>query len=294
MAGRNENSIFSCSVAASRATAINPERDGACHASQPELACTSFLIQDYRHIRSTAMIEQDHPYNRGRLLCTAALCLLALGCQHSVRIQFPTDGSYKTPVTTLTVKFHPEFKPGTFDANLSGQTITNLFQPAPAPGGVSTASIVFPPNYMDFHYNNNKQKLIVEGDFTQPVFYFFGIPTRFTRDSSDFTPPYVRVFRGRTSFDSDLTLRERETIAATAFVVEAPAERLVVTLTGHPLVSLNDQPAGQNIEVVIEPNDRRADFTVRGIQTGGEVFRIRAIATGYSCGVGAGRVLQNQ
>jgi len=239
------------------------------------------------------MIEHDHQYARGWLLPTA-LCLLAVGCQHAVRIQVPTDGSYKSPVTALTVKFHPEFKPGTFNAYLSGQMITDLFQPAPAPNGVSTATIIYPPNYMDFQYNNNKQLLMVHGEFTTPVFYLFGIPTRFTRDSSEFSPPYVRVFRGRTSFDSDLTLKERETIAATAFVVEAPKERLVVTITGHPLVSLNDQPAGQNIQVVIERNDRRADFTVRGIQTGGEIFRIRAIATGYSSGVGGGRVLQNQ
>ncbi len=219
-----------------------------------------------------------------------ALVAFSAGCQQSVKVLYPQDGTYTDPVGTFRVKFHDEFQPGTFDAYLSGTTITHLFQPTPAPGQESSARIIWPPNYMDMHYNNNKQRLEVRGEFDKPVFLFFGIPTRFKTDSANFTPPYVRVYRGTTSFDTDLTLREGETITATAFVVKAPKERLVVTITGNSLVSLNNQPAGQNIEVVIMPNDRRAQFTVRGIQTGGEIFRVRAIANGYSSGVGGGTV----
>lgn len=239
------------------------------------------------------MPEYNHQHTRAWPFLAAALLLLAAGCAHSVTIQQPLSGVYKDPVT-FSVKFHPEFQPGTFWASLSGTTITNLFQPTPAPGSVSTATIVYPPNYMDYEYNSNKQYLLVGGDYSTGVFWFFFFPTRFTRDNSDFTPPYVLVYRGRTSFDRDLTLKERETIVATAFVEEAPKERLLVTITGHALVSLNDHPAGEDIQVWIERNDRRADFTVRGIQTGGEIFSIRAIATGYSSGVGRGFVKPNQ
>jgi hypothetical protein len=223
-----------------------------------------------------------------------ALFQFATGCAHSVTILEPTDGTYDNPVTTLRVKFHPEFKPGTFSASLSGTTITNLFQPTPAPGGESSASIIFPPNFMDYEFNSNKQHLVVDGEFSTSTFYFFGIPTRSTRDSSDFIPPYVTVYRGSTSFDHDLTLKERETIVATAFVEKAPKERLMVTITGNSLVSLNDHPAGEDIQVWIERNDRRADFNIRGIQAGGEIFSVRAIATGYSSGVGRGFVRPNE
>ena len=39
--------------------------------------------------------------------------LSAVGCQRAVTIEFPKDGTYEDPVKTFTVKFHPEFKPGT-------------------------------------------------------------------------------------------------------------------------------------------------------------------------------------
>ncbi len=239
-------------------------------------------------------MSEHRPFQtRGGLLLAAMFLPLVAGCQHSVKITEPLPGTYKNKVVTLSVKFHPDFQPGTFQANLSGQTITNLFQPPPAPNGTSTARIVYPPDYMDFHFNSNKQKLVVDGEFSTPTFKLFGIPTRFTRDTSEFIPPYVRVFRGTTSLDANLTLKEGETIVATAFVVEAPKDRLVVTITGHSFVSLNNQAAGKNIEVVIEPNNRRAEFTVRGIQTGREVFQIRAIATGYSSGLAGGYVQRN-
>ena len=222
------------------------------------------------------------------------VCALAMwigGCTKSVTIVQPLDGTYTSPVTPLTVKFHPEFKPGTFQANLSGTNITSLFHPTPAAGGTSTAEIVYPPSFMDADYSGNVQRLVVDGDFTTPT---GGLGNRVTPDSSNFTPPSFRIFRGRTSFDPVLTLKERETITATAFVDQAPKEGLRVTITGNSLVSLNDQPAGQDIQVVIMPNDRRADFTVRGIQAGGEVFVIRGIATGYSSATARGLVQANQ
>lgn len=224
-----------------------------------------------------------------RPILAAAFFLLTVGCQYAVKIEHPKDGTYTAPIKTFSVKFHNDFQPGTFQANLNGQTITNLFHPTPAPGNVSTATIQY-PNYMDFHYNNNKQHLVVDGEYTTPT---SGLSARLTRDSSDFTPPYVRIFRGTTGTDTSLTLREGETITATAFMVAAPKERTVVRITGSSLVSLNDRPAGEDIEVIIEPNDRRAPFRVRGIQSGGEVFRLRAIATGYSSGIGGGYVTLN-
>lgn len=231
---------------------------------------------------------------RGWMLVVAAVFVLLGGCDRSVVIEHPTDGSYTDPISTFTVRFHKDFQPGTFEANLNGTTITNLFQPAPVGGGVSTASIVYPPNFMDAEINQNQQFLEVDGEFTTDVFYFFGIPTRFTRDTSTFRPPSVRIYRGLTSFDHVLTLKEGETIVATAMVEKAPREPLAVTVTGHPLVSLNDRPAGEDIQLVIQRNDRRARFTVRGIQTGGEVFVVRGIATGYSSAQGRGIVERGQ
>lgn len=208
------------------------------------------------------------------------------GCTHSVTIVTPKDGSYADPVTPITVEFHGDFKPGTFHATLSGTDITPLFQPPPAPGGQSSA-LLAPPRFMDAEHDNNTQHLIVDADFTTPT---GGLGNRVTRDSSKFRPPMIQVFRGRTGFDPNLTLNERETITANVYVEKAPKERLLITVTGDPTISLNDQPAGQSIQVVIMPNDRRGDFTIRGIQTRADPFRIRGIATGFSSMPGRGVV----
>jgi hypothetical protein len=215
------------------------------------------------------------------------------GCTLPVKIDQPT-GSETGPITVFKVHFDKDYVPGTFSADLSGTNITPLFLPAPIAGGVSTASINF-PLFMDYDWINtvngsgrpNEQLLRVSGKSSS---------NGSCCDSVTFSPPYTAIFRGggtAVTFDHDLTLKERETITATVFVSEAPKESLKVWVLGDEAVSLNDQPAGKSIMVTIPTNDRRVDFTVRGIVVsggGGPYFRIRAIATGYSSQVAGGRV----
>jgi hypothetical protein len=215
----------------------------------------------------------------------------AAGCTPPVKIEQPTKGVHTEPVQQFSVRFDKDFKPGTFDADLSGTTITHLFQPAPTPGGVSVASITY-PQFMDFDYINtvngsgrpNEQLLRVSGKSSSNASCC---------DSVTFSPPYTQIFRGggtAVSYDHNLDVKERETITATVFVDVVPKEALTVRVTGHPSVSLNEQPAGQNITLVIPSSDRRVDFKIRGIVVSGEVFLIRAIADGYSSSVAGGFV----
>jgi hypothetical protein len=239
------------------------------------------------------MSERSDRYACGRRLLLGTAMLLGMllsnagGCTRSVVILHP-PGEFTGTVQTFTVKFHPDFKPGTFDANLSGQNITGLFKPTPAPGIESSASFTFPPNFMDRQFNNNRQKLAVFGDFATPT---SGLGNRIKADSVEFSPPYTAVYSDRTGFNKELKVKEGETITAFAFVQDAPKEALTVTITGNDRVSLNDQTAGASIQVIIPTNDRRAAFTVRGIQAGGGFFQFRAIATGFASDVSVCQVL---
>lgn len=219
----------------------------------------------------------------------------AVGCTPPVKIEQPAEGVHTKPVKQFIVRFDKDFRPGTFSADLSGTPITHLFHPAPVPGGVSIASITY-PQFMDYNYINyldgsglpNKQLLRVSGESSSNASCCHSVT---------FSPPFTRIFRGggtSVSYDHNLDLRERETITATVFVPDVPQESLTVTVTGHPSVSLNEQPAGQAITLVIPSNDRRVDFKIRGIVISGEVFRIYAIADGYSSGVAGGFVRSAQ
>lgn len=228
----------------------------------------------------------------GGLFLVTMFC--AAGCAPPVKIVKPT-GSETTPIEQFAVTFDKDFVPGSFSADLSGTAITYLFSPTPAPGGTSFASITY-PQFMDYDYINtvngsgypNEQLLRVSGKSSSNASCC---------DSVTFSPPYTRIFRGggtAITFDRTLDVRERETITATVFVDVVPKEALTVRVTGHPSVSLNDQPAGQAIMLSIPNNDRRVDFRIRGIVVSGEVFRLHAIADGYSAAVSGGFVRQAQ
>jgi hypothetical protein len=210
--------------------------------------------------------------------------LFGAGCQTVAKIEYPGAGNQADPVTNFRVRFHKDYKPGTFKATLNGQDITGNFNPPGAPGAVSTAN----SDFMDARVNNNVQVLHAQGEFiTNPG----GIPTRSTHDEVQFSPPVIFIFRGNTT-DHNFDVHERETITATVTVLVPPKEGLTVTVTTdeNSAVSLNNAPAGTPITVTIPTNDRRADFTVRGIETG-KIFVIRALAHGYSFSPGGGRVL---
>jgi hypothetical protein len=217
-----------------------------------------------------------------QMVAAVVLLSLGVGCQQVVKIETPANGDSTAPVTTFSVRFHKDFQPGSFEAQLNGQTITSRFQPTPAPGSVSTAS----SDFMEATANGN-QILDAKGAFTTPS---SGIPTRSTNDQVVFSPPTIFVFRGNTT-SSDVSLKERETIIATVLVVAPPKEGLTVTLTTdeNSAVSLNDAPAGTPITVTIPNNDRRADFKIRGIQTG-KSFVVRPLAHGYASKLGGGTV----
>jgi hypothetical protein len=220
---------------------------------------------------------------------------LVAGCAPPVKIVKPDAGSSTAPVEQFAVQFDKDFVPGSFAADFSGTTITPLFSPTPTPGSTSFASIVY-PQYMDYNWINtvngsggqNEQLLRVSGKSSS---------NGSCCDSVKFSPPATKIFRGGGSaitYDTGLDVRERETIVATVFVDAVPKEALAVRVTGHPSVSLNEQPAGSDILLSIPSNDRRVDFRIRGIVVSGEFFKIRAIATGYSSAAAGGRVLQAQ
>lgn len=207
---------------------------------------------------------------------------LATGCQHSVKIEYPGNGNSKDPIRDFRVKFHSDADPATFSAKLNGVDITSRFQPAPAPGQVSFASSDFMKGW--------QQTLEVHASFKTPS---SGIPTKSTNDMVQFTPPGVFVFLGNSTSVNNLSVKERDTIRATVMVVDPPTrEGLVVTLTTeeNPAVSLNNAAAGTPITVTIPINDRRADFTVRGIQAG-QSFIVRPLAKGYGSHAGSGTVM---
>jgi hypothetical protein len=239
------------------------------------------------------MSGNDRQHAGVRIVFGAAAMLLFIvaagGCTYSVVIVHPPD-HFKEPVKTYTVRFHNEYKPGTFEATLSGRDITSLFQPPAAPGGTSTAVFEYPPNFLDRQYDSNRQKLAVSAQFTTPT---TGLGNRITGTSNTFSPPYSIVYTGTTGTDKHLVVGEGQTITATAFVERAPKEPLTVTITGDPRMSLNDRPAGDSIQVVIPTNDRRAAFTVRGIVVAqaDEFILFRAIADGYASDVSSCKVV---
>jgi hypothetical protein len=220
----------------------------------------------------------------------------AVGCAPPVKIEQPTEGVHAQPVQQFTVRFDKDFKPGTFHADLSGTTITHLFKPEPKAGDVSIASIAY-PQFMDYGYINyvngsgrpNEQLLRVSGVSSS---------NGSCCDSVKFSPPSIQIFRGgltAATFDHILgDVKEGQTILATVFVDVVPKEALTVRVTGHPSVSLNEQPAGQDLTLAIPNNDRRVEFRIRGIVVNGEVFLIRAIADGYSSAVAGGFVRSAQ
>lgn len=217
-------------------------------------------------------------------LASVLLCALltAIGCEKSVTINHPKSGSYAKPVTPLNVTFNKDYKPGTFKATLEGADITHLFQPPAVASGTSTA--VAP--YMD--YKTSPHVLHVEGDFatTKP-----SIDTRQRYDESQFTPPTVFIVRADSATNNNLSMAERQTVRASAVISSPFSESVTVTITPdeNQAVSLNDQPVGQSITVVIPTNDRRADFSVRGVRTG-VTFVLRPRAAGYASRGASGTV----
>lgn len=184
----------------------------------------------------------------------------------------------------FTVRFDKDYVPGTFSADLSGTTITHLFKPTPVPGGVSTGSVTY-PQFMDFDYINNVNGT---GGPNQQLLRVSGksFSNGSCCDSVTFSPPFLKIYRGggaSPTNDIHVDVKERETIVAHVFTSSVPQETLTVKVTGHPSLSLNEQPAGQAITLMIPNNDRRVDFKIRGIVADNqEVFRIYAIADGLS------------
>jgi hypothetical protein len=199
-----------------------------------------------------------------------ATILFTAGCTLPVKIEQPT-ASETGPVQTFVVRFDTAFVPGTFNADLSGTNITALFAPTPAPGSVATAAITYftNPQFMDYGYLNN-----VTGNGITPNKQLLRVGAKSSSngsccDSVTFSPAPISIFRGggnAITSDPDLSLHERETISATVFVNVVPKEGLTVRVTGHPSVSLNDEPAGQAITLSIPNNDRRVDFEASALR----------------------------
>ena len=217
-----------------------------------------------------------------------ALGLSLASCARAVTIDQPSQGNSANPVNQFRVTFHPRFNPGTFSAEINGVDIASTFMPAPAVGGTSTAPAPeFPAGV---------SKLAVRGDFS---------PTKsfdMYKDAADFTPPPLDlnspppppgppcsspcvVIGVPQGFD----VRETHSATVTVLTPSAPPAPLTITITpSNNLVALGSAAAGAPITVTIPNSDRRADFTVRGVQTGS--FNLRAATPGFQAYTLNGRV----
>jgi hypothetical protein len=197
----------------------------------------------------------------------AALVSSAADCPRSVTIEAPARAGGNGPIQEFQVRFHPEFKPGTFAAKLDGKDITGSFVPEPAPGGLSVWTN--PP------LTGARQKLWVKGDYTAS-----GLELRDRYDSVTFSAPWVTVVERGTTVSS-IVLREGQTVEAEALIDGAPLAptTVIISVVGDRIVSLNNQPAGASVSVTIPTTDRRARLTVRGIRPGSA--RLKAETRGY-------------
>lgn len=198
----------------------------------------------------------------------AALLLSAADCPRAAAIEAPADGSAQAPIREFRVRFHRDFRAGTFSATLDGEDVTRHFQPAPTPGGVSI--------WHDPALHPGRAMLVVKGGYTAS-----GLDFRTLGDTAVFFPLTAGVVTAGT-LQRGLTLREGQTAEADAILFEVPVTPTTVTITvaGDRAVSLNGQPVGMGVSLTVPTNDRRARFTVRGVRVGRA--ELHAAVPGYA------------
>lgn len=230
------------------------------------------------------MVARLAPYSHSRSIkltgfATMLAALMLAACQPAADIQFPESKAYETqPITKFTVYLRPDSAPqGTFKVTLNGNDITNTFAPAATPG--ATVNATAPANFA-----LGKQTLVATAKDLRT-------PFPVTTDTVEFFPPVVVVTRAPSLTDQNLNHVEGQTLSAYAVITAPIPAPVTVTLSQGPgqFVSLNNQPVGTPITVVIPTNDRKASFTIRGARAGTS-FAITGRATGFASNPSSGGI----
>lgn len=235
------------------------------------------------------------------LRCIVMVCLALSvgGCPTIAVITSPADQSTPpAPVTRFDVKFSTLYGDG-FKAALDpddpsiAKDVTNNFQPAPAPGGPSSAQ------YAGF-YSGGSQNVIfplfahhlqTTGNCAKNVGICVPLP-----DDSWFIPPNL-VFVHAAGYKGDFRSSEplyaaigSELVVDVAVQQPLPAP-LAVNISEVPptkILSINDQAPGTPLTVTIPAGTNKLNFTIHGVTSG--PFSLRATAVGCQNGDADGSV----
>jgi|SRR5215467_5895084 len=202
-------------------------------------------------------------------LLLGLVVLIVSGCTTVLKITEPADEWFQDCLPRFAVNFGPTFT-GNFRADIDGLDWTAPFTPAPAPGGTSTAPVPplgggtpitspgpFPGTTVNSGYFRHKLSVSADGTLAPGDLFLIN------SGSHTFVPPPL------SGSPNPLNLREEVPVQAFVLLPVAPLSPLTVAVSPSSRgVSLDNQPAGQPIQVTIPTNDRRASFTVRGISRG--------------------------
>jgi hypothetical protein len=272
-----------------------------------------------------------------RMTRLAAIMVLALslgGCSRkAVEILEPEPGTapfnpddrgnsayqnYADGVHRFVVKFHADFKPETFRAELDGVDITARFEPAPAPGGISRARapdifsqgtpygsgvVISAPQAPAASLARTGEtagmmhKLVVHGEIssTAGVLFFDHDVVNFMPPQPNFKPDFLRLQRGGMLPQVEVFLENPPSAGPLAVTI---TPMVVTTATGttpasstpnNRAVALNGQPPGAPITITFMPGEKLKTFSVSGVAPGGS-FSLFATANGCQVSAVSGYV----
>lgn len=216
--------------------------------------------------------------------CAVLVSVLALsGCQ-AARIEAPArpvDERFANACyRVLTVRFHHQFKPGTFEAYLDGQNITGLFALPHSPGGTTNAVMTGPFTGGDLQAGVFKHKLDTKGSCAFPGC---------GGDLVEFIPIHLRPkissqnFRRGTVVNGEVQVSP---VSAVALQVEVKPTNNNVAL--YDVITGWHGP-GQSIVLTIPASTLTGSFAVRGETPGS--YTLQLLSPGCQIGEYSGKVL---
>lgn len=272
-----------------------------------------------------------------RITLLAGITVLALslgGCSSkAVEILEPDPGTapfnpddrdnsayqdYPDGIHRFVVKFHPDFKPETFRAELDGVDITPRFEPAPVPGGISRARapdifwqgtpygsgvvIVTPQAPAASQARTGEtagmmHRLVVHGEIssTTGMFFFDHDVVNFMPPQPNFKPDFLRLQQGGVLPQVEVFLESPPSAGPLAVTI---TPMVVTTATGttpasitpnNRAVALNGQAPGAPITITFMPGEKVKTFSVSGVPPGGS-FSLFAKAKGCQVSAVSGYV----
>lgn len=226
--------------------------------------------------------------------------------------------NYPDGIHRFVVKFHADFKPETFRAELDGVDITARFEPAPVPGGMSRARapdifsqgtpygsgvVIVTPQAPAASLARTGEtggmmhKLMVRGEIssTAGMFFFDHDVVNFMPPQPKFRPDFLRLQRGGVLPQVQVFLESPPSagplaVTITPMVVQTATGTIPASITpNNRAVSLNGQAPGAPITVTFMPGDKVKTFSVSGVAPGGS-FSLFATAKGCQVGAVSGYV----